>query len=78
MLKGDSFMEHWIDDEASLQRLYGASVVIARLIKTIGPNSKWFKDFGCLLDQMPDLPGCDFTAVGIMKTNQFPHDLFGG
>ena len=72
MLKGDSFMEHWIDDEVSLQRLYGASVVIARLIKTIGPNSKWFKDFGCLLDQMPDLPGCDFTAVGIMKTNRFP------
>jgi len=28
--------------------------------------------------QMPDLPGCDFMAVGIMKTNRFPHELFGG
>ncbi len=77
MLKGNEFMEHWIDDEASLQRLYGASVVIARLIKTIGPNSKWFKDFGGLIDQKPELPGCDFTALGIMQANRFPHELFG-
>lgn len=76
MLRGDAFMEHWICEEASLQRLYGVSVVIARLIKSIGPNSRWFKEFAHLVDQKPELPGCDFTAVGIMRSNRFPHELF--
>lgn len=75
-LRADPFMEHWIHDEAALQRLYGVSVVIARLIRSIGPNSRWFREFADLVDQMPDLPGCDFTAVGLTGLTAFPHERF--
>ena len=38
----------------------------------------WYPCREIEVDQMPDLPGCDFMAVGIMKTNRFPNELFGG
>lgn len=75
-LPGDSFMEHWINAPAAMQRLYGMAVVIARLMTTIGPNSSWFREFAVLIDSKPRLPGCDFTALGLPDSEGFPLHLF--
>ncbi|TGG85785.1 MAG: Abi family protein, partial [Aphanocapsa feldmannii 288cV] len=65
LLNSDPFLDHWILGSRPIQRLYGVAVVIARLMATIGPNSQWFKDFADLLERKPDLPGCDFTGMGL-------------
>lgn len=76
MLKGDPFMDHWISEPAAMQRLYGVAVVITRLMTVIGPNSKWFKEFAELVDQKPNLPGCEYSALGLMGFDGFPDHLF--
>ena len=76
MLKNDPFMDHWISDKTAMERLYGVAVVIARLMKIAGPNSNWFKEFGSIINDKPELPGCEYSGLGLAEATGFPHHLF--
>lgn len=59
------------------KRLYGLIAVIWYLIRHIGPSSTWINDVENVINSKPDLPGCDYTALGMPAgTQSFPIHLF--
>lgn len=46
------------------------------LVKKIGPGSDWIKKVANLVDNKPNLPGCNLTAMGLPDNNGFPRHLF--
>lgn len=59
------------------KRLYGLIAIIWYLIRRIGPSSTWINDLASIIDSKPELPGCDYIALGIPEhTTTFPIHLF--
>lgn len=52
----------------SLNRLYGAITVIWFFIKEMNPDSLWLERISDLIDEMPRVPGCPATSMGIPES----------
>lgn len=57
-------------------RLMGLVAVVEFLVRKIGPNSTWISNVADVIDSKPDLPGCDWSALGIAGKS-FPRAAFG-
>lgn len=57
-------------------RLYGLICIIWYLVKRIGPSSNWLRQVADLIDTKPNMPGCEYTAMGI-RGKAFPRNKFG-
>lgn len=63
--------------ENQKKRLYGLIAIIWHLIRHIGPSSTWINHVENVMNSKPDLPGCDYTALGMPAgTQSFPIHLF--
>nr|WP_283258222.1 Abi family protein [Photorhabdus luminescens] len=60
----------------SYERMYGMIAILWFLIKEIGPSSKWISTVADLIDNKPELPGCNLTAMGLPNNDGLPRVLF--
>lgn len=75
ILNNSYFQQFNLDDNART-RLFGLIIILWFLIKQIGPSSDWIIRVSKLLNSKPELPGCDFSAIGLNNYDRFPIDKF--
>lgn len=53
-------------NENTLTRLYGVIRAMWFLIEQIGPSSRWMADVESLIAQLPQVPGCHTSSIGVI------------